>query len=158
MTLNDKQPKTPGERFLWWAKGVSALALASIAVYAALTGNEAKDNVDSTWDALQAKVDKQSVVINKQSETVEKLTRRMVFFQGWQAGFSSGKLYEQNETLQKQLEELKAKKIPRSADRKLIVEILRGKRVESRKPKAQPKATSKPFQKIDPLPDRPYKK
>jgi len=157
MTNNNKQPKTPGERFLSWAKAVSVIVATCIAVYAAFKGNEAKDDVDSTWIALKEKVDKQSEVINKQSETIEKLTRRMVFFQGHQSGFSAGQLYEQKASLEKELAELNAKRVSRSATRDEIAAILRGQKIRK-----SPKSAVKPsagdeqtFQKIQPLPFRP---
>lgn len=156
MVLDDKPPKTPGEWFLSWAKAVSIIVATCIAIYAALKGNEAKDDVDSTWVALKEKVDRQSEVINKQSETIEKLTRRMVFFQGWQSGQSAGKLYEQKASLEKQLDELRAKKLPRSVTKEALVDILRGSHSGS-KPKAASKALgdAQQFQKITPLPFRP---
>lgn len=161
---NGKQPKTPGERAWWWTKSIVALTTAGLAIYAARTGSNAEEGVDKSYETLAEQVNKQNKVINAQSEKLEKLTRRMVFFQAHQAGYSAGKLYERNEMLQKQLDELRAKKLPRSVSRDQIVEILRGSRVEDRKLKP-PKATKPPalpappsreqMQKLHPLPKKP---
>lgn len=152
---NDKTPQTPGERFLSWAKGLSVVVATCIAVYAAVKGNQANEGVDDNYKTLAEQVNKQNKVINSQSEKIEKLTRRIVFFQGHQAGLAAGKLYEQNELLTKQLDELKAKKIPRSVSRKAIVEILRSARTTPRKHTKPPKSGDA-IQKLSPM--APYRK
>lgn len=154
---NGKLSKTPGERFLSWAKGLSVIVAACLAIYAAFAGNKAQDGVDKNYDTLAEQVNKQNKVINAQSEKLERLTRRMMFFQGHQAGFSAGQLYEQKVTLEKQLDELRAKKIPPSVSREQIVEILRGARPKPSKASKQP-ATSgdtQQIQKLAPMPLKP---
>lgn len=150
MALSSKTSKTPGERFLSWAKGLSVIVATCIAIYAAFKGNEAKDNVDSTWEALKAKVDKQSDVINEQSKTIEKLVRRMVFFQGHQAGFSAGQLYEQKASLEKQLDDLRDKKLPKTVASEIVIVSPKEKPVT--KSSDDPLKSSPTFQRMQDLP------
>jgi hypothetical protein len=139
------------ERFATWAKGLSVVVATCIAIYAALAGNQAKNDVDSTWVALKEKVDNQSKVINKQSDTIEKLTRRMIFFQAHQAGMSAGKLYEQNKRLQKELEDLRKKRRQSGAK---AVKFTEPKKPASARPQPPPSPKST-FQQIQPLPHKP---
>lgn len=146
MPLNNNKSKTPGERFLSWAKGISIIVATCIAVYAALKGNEAQNNVDSTWETLRDQVNKQNEVINSQGEAIEKLTRRMIFFQGHQEGVSAGRLFELNSQLEKQIDRLKRK-------------LVKGDKSDIPKPakptrNKKPPQVQKPFHKLKPLMDK----
>lgn len=158
MTLNGKAPKTLGEKVSTWAKAIGVIGATLVAVYGVIKSDNAEQGVDKSYETLAEQVNKQNKVINAQSEKLEKLTRRMVFFQAHQAGFSAGKLHESNEVLQKQLDELRAKKIPKSVSREQLIEILRGvpKPTKAKKPPALPAPPSREqMQKLHPLPKKP---
>jgi hypothetical protein len=155
MTLDEpKRPRTLGEKVSTWAKAIAVLAASGIAVYGAMQGTEAKDDADDNLVQLSEQVTKQNNVINKQSAKLEKLKHQMAFYEGHQAGFSAGKLYEQKEDLSKRLDKCFSRRIPRSVTAEKLVEILRSKRTEQRKLKPRFKS-GKPIQKLAPM--HPYR-
>jgi hypothetical protein len=143
--MEGESPKevTLGEKALNWAKVLGillpVLGAALVSVLGYFKSDDAQGGVDDLVKQLDKRVAKQEKVINAQSEQLEKMARRLIFFQAHQEGVSAGKLYAKNEQLEKLLVELKAKKIARSARAEKIIEILRGARVGTRKLRPPPK-------------------
>ena len=109
---SDDKKLTLGERLINYGKAVTLFVAAAIAVYGAFLKGEpeakqAQEDVDQTWKKLQKKVKQQASIINKQSDLVERLDRRVVHMQGLQEGYNAGKLFEKLEQLQKENEQLK---------------------------------------------------
>jgi polyhydroxyalkanoate synthesis regulator phasin len=141
-----KRELTMGEKAVNWAKALGIiLPMIGAGVVSTLgyfKSDSAEVGVDSLVKQLDKRVAKQEKVINAQSEQLEKMMRRLIFFQAHQEGVSAGKLSAKVEDLEKRLAELKAKKIPHSVRTERIVEILRGSKVGTRKlspPPAKPK-------------------
>jgi hypothetical protein len=156
----EKKDLTFGERLVNWAKAFAIIIPLIGATAASVLGyfksDDAQKDVDDQWKKLEERVLKHESVINKQSSAIEKLTRRIIYFQGHQEGVRSGKLYEQNVSLQRQLDELKARKVPKSVKVSEIKKLLG----VARKPKSRPKAAGdSPVQKTIPrLIPKPFRK
>jgi hypothetical protein len=155
MSDDEKKDLTFGERAVNWTKSLGALAVVVGMVLGYLKSDDAQGDVASLISQLDERVAKQEKVINIQSEKLEKLLRTSISLQSHQAGFSAGKLYEQNELLAKRLDRCFAKRIPRSVTAEKLAEILRGKRSKERKIK---KPTSTKMQQIPRLPSPPFRK
>lgn len=129
MTEQTKPKLTLSEKAVNWAKVLGiVLPLIGAGVVSVLgwyKSDDAQGDVTSLVKQLDKRVAKQESVINAQSEKLEKMLRRMIFFQAQQEGFRAGQLHAQNEQLEKQLAEWKAKKIPKTAATERIVEILK---------------------------------
>lgn len=149
MTDREKRELTLGERAVNWAKVLGILlpliGAATVSVLGWFKSDNAQSGVDSLVLQLSDRVAKQEKVINAQSEKLEKMVRRMVFFQGHQAGVEAGKLYERNQQLEKQLSELTTPK--------------RKKRVVSRPVEPDPEPIADAYPPAPPSrPDRPRSK
>ncbi len=108
---NDKK-LTLSEKVSNYSKAIGLLVAAGIAVYGAFIKGEpqaqqAQEDVNQAWKKLQQKVKEQASIINKQSDLVERLDRRVVHIQGLQEGYNAGKLFEKLEQLQKENENLR---------------------------------------------------
>lgn len=135
---------SPSERAVNWAKACAlilpVLGTAVVSVLGWFKSDSAESGVDSLLLQLDKRVAKQERVINTQSEKLETMYRRLVFFQAHQEGFTAGQLYAKNEQLERELTELKAKRLSRSERAKRFLEILR----EAQKSKAPVRAAPAP--------------
>jgi hypothetical protein len=127
MSDDKKKELAPSERFLNWAKALGVIlpiiGAAIISVLGWFKGNDAQGDVDSLILQLDKRVAKQEQVINAQSEKLEKMARRMIFFQAHQTGFSAGSLYEKNQQLEKTVAELRAKKVVRVVTKERVRKV-----------------------------------
>lgn len=162
MTEETKRELTPSEKAVNWAKACGIIlplvGAATVSVLGWFKSNDAQGDVSALVLQLDKRVAKQESVINAQSEKLEKMLRRMIFFQAQQEGFRVGQLHEKNAQLEKQLAEWKAKKIPAKVTTERIVEILKGSVQPAPAPKSEPSDTmqqqlprikSKPFKRAD---------
>jgi hypothetical protein len=160
MDKKDKKELTLGEKALNWAKAIGIiLPLVGAGVVSVLgwfKSDAAETGVDSLVLQLSERVAKQEKVINAQSEKLEKMARRMIFFQGHQAGFSAGKLYVKVEETEKQLAQCVAKQAQRGQVTKNELESMIGAAMKRRskpstsgssKVQSIPRIKSKPFNK-----------
>ncbi len=157
--MADKKILTLGERAANWAKVLAVIAtVAGAAVtggLAWLKGDDAQQNIDHLIQQLGKRVAKQERVINTQSEKLEKMARRMIFFQGHQAGVSAGKLSFKLASAEKKLDQCMSK--PGKIKKSELMEILGAARSISRprikasggatKPQGIPRLEPKPFRK-----------
>jgi hypothetical protein len=124
-------------------------------------GDDAQVDVASILEQLNVRVAKQEAVINAQSEKLEKLSRRMVFFQAHQAGFRAGALYEQTQELEERIKTLRAEK-RRPAPK--VLNTLRGDKRPAKVEPPRPAPAPKPApaqqeqQAIPRLFPKPFKK
>ena len=155
--MADKKMLTLGERAANWAKAMALIipVLGASIVGAAgwLKGDDAQGDVASLVKQLNDRVGKQEKVINTQSEKLEKMARRMIFFQGHQAGFSSGQLFVKLENTEKQLDQCVSKRTKIGKDE--LMDLLG----QARAGRPQPKAAAPPVQKKIPrLYSKPFRK
>lgn len=159
MSDDNNGKKTPGERALAWAKSVGALAVALGVVLGWFKSDDAQSGVDNLVQQLSERVAKQEKVINTQSEKLEKMARRMIFFQGHQSGVSAGRLSLRVEELEEDLSGCIAKSVKRAKVNKTDIEDLIGSafsRRGKRSPAPKPQDTEQ--QKIPRLYSKPFKK
>ena len=147
--MEKEKTLTLGERAVNWTKSIGALVLAVGMIAGYLKSDDAQGNVDVLIKQLDVRVAKQEKIINAQSEKLEKMARRIIFFQGHHAGMTAGKLYAKAEKLEQDLEKLRSrKKIVQVVPKKSAV--LRSTTQKKPKPKASdsiPRLHSKPFRK-----------
>jgi hypothetical protein len=137
------------------------LGTAIVSILGWLKSDNAETGVDSLLLQLDKRVAKQEKVINVQSEKLEVMYRRLVFFQAHQEGFTAGKLYEKNEQLEKSLAELKARKLSRPERTRRLIEILRGASkspVSATRPPPAPAPPPRDVQQIPRLHPKPFKR
>jgi len=156
----EKKAKTLGEKMYTWAKVVGVLIPLVGVSYAGISGwfkgDDAQQNIDHLIQQLGERVAKQERVINTQSEKLEKMARRMIFFQGHQAGVSAGKLFIKQEQTEQALHKCIATNAKKGRVKKSDLEDMIGaavKRVDSRprhkptKPQGIPRLQPRPFRK-----------
>lgn len=164
MTEEEKKGKdlTLGERAVNWAKAVGIiLPLVGTAVVSTLgyfKSDSAETGVDSLVKQLDKRVAKQEKVINVQSEQLEKMARRMIFFQAHQEGRTSGKMQAKIDQLEDDLAALKAKKITRTVASKQLQQLLRKAPRASKPEPAPPPVKADQVQSIPRLKPRPFSK
>jgi len=178
MTEEKKDPKvlTISEKAVNWAKALGIIlpliGTGVVSTWGLIKSDSAENGLDNLIQQLNERVAKHEKVINAQSDRLEKMAKRLIFFQAHQAGFNSGKLYSELEQTRKELADLRAKKITKSVGQKKLAKILRKKMVPSPTipvkradpppptPKPQPKSAP-PEQKTDDIPrlkPKPFKK
>jgi hypothetical protein len=136
------------------------IGTAIVSILGWLKSDNAETGVDSLLLQLDKRVARQEKVINVQSEKLETMYRRLVFFQAHQEGFTAGKLYEKNEQLEKQLTELRAKRLSRPERTRRLIEILRGasQAPTSTKPAPPAPPPANAVQQIPRLHPKPFKR
>lgn len=123
--INHNKKLTLGERLVNWGKALSLFGAAAVACYGAFFKGEpqaAKANwkADQTWRTVRRQV-------NKQSEVINKMHMRMVYFQAKEETWNAAKIQAKLDTLQRQYDALNASKVtPKAA------KILQDKLEESR--------------------------
>lgn len=131
MTSKERRDLTLGERLVNWAKALGIilplLGTGIVSLLGYIKSDNTQGGLDSLIQQLNDRVAKQERVINAQSEKLEKMARRMVFFQAHQDGLNAGRLYEKSEQLQKALAEIKAKKITKVVGQRKLEKILRSR-------------------------------
>ncbi|KPK67242.1 hypothetical protein AMJ82_11015 [candidate division TA06 bacterium SM23_40] len=123
-------------------EGIRNTVIAVAAIAAAMgysKGDSAEGAVDRMLEQLSERVAKQEAVINAQSEKLEKLARRMIFFQGHQAGISAGALQAKAEQLERQLAETRARR-----PRPKVLNTLRGEKRPAKPAKRPPPEPAPP--------------
>lgn len=157
--MSEKKVLTLGERAANWAKViaiiVSTVGAAVVGSVGFFKGDDAQKNIDSLIQQLGLRVAKQERVINLQSEKLEKMARRMIFFQGHQAGVSAGKLYLKVEQTEKALNTCIASQAKRGRVKKGELEDMIGAVMKRQRPKTTSSA-AKPqgIQRLEPKPFR----
>lgn len=144
MTEEEKKARelTLGERAVNWAKAMGIiLPLVGTAVVSTLgwfKSDSAETGVDSLVKQLDKRVAKQEKVINTQSEQLEKMMRRLIFFQAHQEGRTAGKMQAKIDQLEHELAALQAKKISRTVASKKLEKIIKSvqKKEDDRPPPA----------------------
>jgi hypothetical protein len=159
---DDKKVLTLGERAANWAKALALIIPvmgASIAgAVGFLKGDDAQKNIDSLIDQLSSRVAKQERAINAQSEAVEKMARRMIFFQGHQAGVSAGKLFFKLEATEQSLNTCLASQAKRGRVKKGELEDMIGAAMKRSRPRIKASGGVAKPQGIQRLEPRPFRK
>ncbi|MHC4507745.1 MAG: hypothetical protein ACYTAO_02160 [Planctomycetota bacterium] len=155
-----KRDLTLGEKAVNWAKALGIIlpliGAGLVSTLGYFKSDSAEVGVDSLVKQLDKRVAKQEKVINAQSEQLERMMRRLIFFQAHQEGVSAGKLAAKVETLEQKLTELKAKRGSRSERFKKLVEILKGTKKRAPRPKAPPKPQPDKVQTIPRIKSAPF--
>jgi hypothetical protein len=120
---------TKSERFVNYAKGCALilpiLGALSMGVFNLFKGEPV---AQKTWETVRDKLNEQSVVIDK-------LTKKVLYWQGHEAGRSAGAIYEKLQLAEKKNDELMAqitsKKLSRS-EKESTVQLLVNKLLEER--------------------------
>jgi len=158
--MSEKKMLTLGERAANWAKALGiilpVMGAGIVGTIGFFKGDDAQQNIDHLIQQLGERVAKQERIINTQSEKLEKMARRMIFFQGHQAGVSAGKLYSKVEQTEQALHQCLAGKAKTAKMQKDELEALISGALKRRKPKVTSGAV-KP-QGIPRLQPRPFRK
>jgi predicted transcriptional regulator len=161
MTDEKEKKLAQSEKFLNYAKGlavvlpvVGALALGVINMF------KGEPVAEKTWETVRDK-------LNEQSKVIDKLTKRVLYWQGHEAGRSAGAIYEklqqaekQNESLMAQIATKKVKKAKTPQEVKILIgklveERALRKKLEGKKAKMEKRMNAqKPLPKLAPLPKK----
>lgn len=160
MSEEEKKELSRSEKFLNYTKGL-AVILPVVGAFGLGIFNLAKGEpvAEKTWETVRDKLNEQSIVIDK-------LTKKVLYWQGHESGRSAGALYEKLQQAEKKNEELTAqlttRKISRS-NRRSTVELLVTKLLEERtlrkkaevgKAKLTKGIQQKPIKPLRPLPKK----
>jgi len=155
----EKKELTLGERAVNWAKAMGIIlpliGTATVSVWGLIKSDSAETGVDSLVKQLNERVIKHEKVINTQSEQLEKMMRRLIFFQAHQEGRTAGKMQAKIDKLEDDLAALKAKKITRTVASKQLQQLL--KKAPKRVP-LQPKVQADQVQSIPRFKPKPFSK
>jgi gluconate kinase len=116
------KPKKNGgvasQRFTLTAAGIAACLAAVPSIITAARGEPV---AEQTWTTLKAQVDKQSEVINK-------MHRRLIYFQAKEESRTAMQLQAQLEALQKKYDELKSQKssVPKAPEKHAVAKCKQG--------------------------------
>jgi ABC-type phosphate transport system auxiliary subunit len=122
--MTDEEKKEPrvlalSERAVNWAKALSIILPLVGAAFMSTLGyfksNSADEGVDRLVVQLDKKVKKQAGIINKQSDKLEMMARRLIFFQAHQEGRTSGRMQAKIDRLERELDAVKVKKVRAAA-------------------------------------------
>ncbi len=159
--MADEKVLTLGERAANWAKAMAlilpVLGAAVVGSLGYFKGDDAQQNVDGLIDQLGKRVAKQERVINTQSEKLETMARRMIFFQGHQSGVSAGKLYTKVEQTTLALSKCIASQAKRGRVKKDELEDLINGAMKRSRPRIKASGAAKP-QGIPRLEPKPFRK
>lgn len=159
--MTDKKMLTLGERAANWAKALGiilpVMAAGVVGTIGFFKGDDAQQNIDSLIQQLGERVAKQERVINVQSEKLEKMARRMIFFQGHQAGVSAGKLFTKQEQTEQALNKCIAVNAKKGKVKKGELEDMIGAAMKRQRPRIKASGATKP-QGIPRLEPKPFRK
>ena len=160
--MSDEEKKkelTLGERVFNWAKALGIIlplvGAGTVSVLGWFKSDDAQGDVTSLVTQLNDRVGKQEKIINSQSEKLEKMYRRIIFFQSHQAGFNSGKIFSKLEATEQRLDRCVSRRTKIKKDE--LMELLGQARVSQKQPSPKVVAGSK-VQQIPRLYPKPFKK
>lgn len=130
MTEEKEKKLAQSEKFVNYMKGLALilpiLGALAIGIINLVRGEPV---AEKTWETVRDK-------LNEQSKVIDKLTKRVMYWQGHESGRSAGALYEKLQQSEKKVDDLMAKLATKKVQKvktKPEVEVLVGKLVEERK-------------------------